>query len=95
MVRLLFYAAVLSFGCKLLTGRWPWDFLRATPTRQQALFNARKLLGVPADASRDEIGAAHRRIVAMIHPDRGGTNEQVHQATAARDLLLDELPYES
>jgi len=28
----------------------------------------------------------------MVHPDRGGTNEQVHEANAARDLLLDELP---
>ena len=30
----------------------------------------------------------------MVHPDRGGTNEQVHEANAARDLLLDELPEE-
>ena len=28
----------------------------------------------------------------MVHPDRGGTAEQVHEANAARDLLLDELP---
>jgi DnaJ family protein C protein 19 len=28
----------------------------------------------------------------MVHPDRGGTNEQVHEAQAARDVLLDELP---
>ena len=95
MIRLLFYAAILSYGCKLVTGRWPWEFLRPAQTRQQALFNARKLLNVPAAASREEINAAHRRILAMIHPDRGGTNSQVHEATAARDLLLDELPHES
>ncbi len=29
----------------------------------------------------------------MVHPDRGGTNAQVHEANAARDLLLDELPH--
>jgi hypothetical protein len=28
----------------------------------------------------------------MVHPDRGGTNDKVHEANAARDLLLDELP---
>jgi len=28
----------------------------------------------------------------MVHPDKGGTNEQVHEANAARDLLFDELP---
>ena len=29
-----------------------------------------------------------RRVLAKVHPDRGGSNEAVHQATAARDLLL-------
>ena len=92
MVRLLFYAAIVCFACKLLLGKWPWDYLRPAPTRQQALFRARKLLGVPAGASRSEIVEAHRRLIAMVHPDRGGTNEQVHEANAARDILFDELP---
>jgi DnaJ-class molecular chaperone len=95
MIRLLFYAVILSVGCKMLFGRWPWDYLRPAPTRTQALFRARKLLAVPAEASRAEINEAHRRLLAMVHPDRGGSNAQVHEATAARDLLLDELPYES
>ena len=95
MIRLLFYAVILSFGCKMVFGRWPWDYLRPAPTRAQALFRARKLLGVTQTASRVEISEAHRRLLAMVHPDRGGSNDQVHEATAARDLLLDELPYES
>jgi hypothetical protein len=95
MVRLLFYAIVLSFACKMMFGRWPWDYLRAPPTRAQAVFQARKLLAVRADASRQEIVEAHRRLITLVHPDRGGTNAQVHEANAARDLLLDELPYES
>ena len=95
MIRLLFFAALASVACKVIFGRWPWDYLRPTPTRQQAVFHARKLLGVESDASREDIHAAHRRIVAMVHPDKGGSNAQVHEATAARDLLLDELPYES
>ena len=92
MIRLLFYAVILSGACKAITGKWPWDYLRPVPTRQQAVFRARKLLAVRADASRDEIIEAHRRLIVMVHPDRGGTNEQVHEANAARDLLLDELP---
>ena len=95
MVRVLFFAAILSVGCKLIFGRWPWEYLRSVPTRQQAAFKARKLLGVKADATRTEIVEAHRRMLALVHPDRGGTNAQVHEVTAARDLLLDELPYES
>ena len=62
------------------------------PTRDQALFNARKLLRVEDGASREQILAAHKRLVAMVHPDKGGTNKQVHDANDARDLLLEELP---
>lgn len=92
MVRLLLYALLLSLGCKLVTGRWPWDFLRTRSTRAQAVFRARKLLGLRAEASHAEILEAHRKLIAMVHPDRGGTNAQVHEANAARDLLIDELP---
>lgn len=46
------------------------------------------------DANRTDILSAHKRLVAMVHPDRGGSNEQVYEANAARDLLLDELPEE-
>jgi len=88
---LLFLAALACLGCKLLLGRWPWDYLRLEPSRSQALSQARKLLGVRADASRGEIVDAHRRVIATVHPDRGGTSGQVHEANAARDLLLDEL----
>ena len=92
MSKLLVFAAIAVLGWKLVTGRWPWQ--PKVSTRQQAVFRARKLLGVRANGNRQEIIEAHRRLVAMVHPDRGGTNEQVHEANAARDLLLDELPEE-
>ena len=95
MVRFLVIAAVLSLACRFVFGRWPWQYLTSRSTRGQALFNARKTLGVPANANRKDIIAAHKRLVAMVHPDRGGTNGQVHEANAARDLLLNELPYEN
>ena len=95
MIRLLFFAIVISFACKFMFGKWPWDFLRPAPTRAQAVFRARKLLAVAAGASRQEIVEAHKRLLTMVHPDRGGSNAQVHEANAARDLLLAELPYES
>ena len=56
---------------------------------------ARKLLALPANATREEINDAHRKLIATVHPDRGGTNEQVHEANAARDLLIDELSNEA
>ncbi|HSQ94484.1 MAG TPA: J domain-containing protein [Croceibacterium sp.] len=90
MGRLLVYAALAVIVWKMASGRWPWE--PKVSTRAQAVFRARKLLGVRAGADRAEIIEAHRRLLAMVHPDRGGTNEQVHEAQAARDVLLDALP---
>jgi DnaJ homolog subfamily C member 19 len=88
---LLLIVAVCVF-CRWALGKWPWEFLRPTSTRSQAVFRARKLLGVEAGASRDEIVAAHRKLTSLVHPDIGGTNHAMQEANAARDLLLDELP---
>ena len=91
MIRLLLLAAVLVYGFKVVTGRWPWE--PKVSTRAQAVFRARKLLGVSAAASREDVLTAHKRLVTIVHPDRGGSSAQVHEANAARDLLLDELPH--
>ena len=91
MVKILLFAAVVVLGFKLVMGRWPWE--PKVSTRAQAVFRARKLLGVSAAASREDVLTAHKRLVTIVHPDRGGSNAQVHEANAARDLLLDELPY--
>jgi chromosome partitioning protein len=45
-------------------------------------------LGVAKTARRETIIEAHRALLALVHPDRGGSSEQVHEANAARDLLL-------
>lgn len=92
MIRALIYIGIACLACKFLLGRWPWEFLLSGSTRSQALFRARKLLAVRNNASREEILDAHRRLIAVVHPDRGGTNDQVHEANAARDLLLAEIP---
>ena len=91
MKYLIFIAAACAF-CRWATGKWPWQFLKATPTRSQAVFRARKVLGVEAGAGREEIVAAHRRLTTLVHPDKGGSNAAMQEANAARDLLLDELP---
>jgi preprotein translocase subunit Sec63 len=91
MTKLLLLAAVIVLGWKLVVGRWPWE--PKVSTRAQAVFRARKLLGVNAAASREDILTAHKRLVTIVHPDRGGSSAQVHEANAARDLLLDELPH--
>lgn len=93
MVKFLWIVLLLTLACRLFAGRWPWQLLaRSTPRggSADALVRARVLLGVSEGAGRAEIIEAHRRLVAMVHPDRGGTNEQVHEANSARDLLLRE-----
>ncbi|MFO6447028.1 J domain-containing protein [Erythrobacter sp. NE805] len=92
MLKLVVILALLSVFCRWALGKWPWDYLRPAPTRSQAVFRARKLLGVEAGAGREEIIAAHRRLTALVHPDRGGSTAAMQEANAARDLLLDELP---
>ncbi|ABQ69144.1 molecular chaperone DnaJ [Rhizorhabdus wittichii DC-6] len=52
---------------------------------------ARRVLGVAPGADADAIRAAHRRLVARVHPDQGGSTELAGRVNAARDILLAEL----
>lgn len=88
-MKLLWILALATLAWRLFFGRWPWQAMQATK-QSQALSQARILLGVSKGASREEIIEAHRKLVAMVHPDRGGTNELVHEANEARDVLLAE-----
>ncbi len=70
-----------------------WKYLRPRPKRvanptayEQA--EARAILGVGADADADAIRAAHRRLLAGVHPDRGGSEDLARRVNLARDLLL-------
>ena len=92
MLKFVIVLVLLGIFCRWALGKWPWDFLRLATTRSQAVFRARKLLGIEAGAGREEIIAAHRRLTALVHPDKGGSNAAMQEANAARDLLLDELP---
>jgi erythromycin esterase-like protein len=49
---------------------------------------ARQLLGVGLNADPEEINAAHRRLIAQVHPDKGGTAELARRVNASRDLLI-------
>ncbi|WP_298400004.1 DnaJ domain-containing protein [Sphingobium sp.] len=60
------------------------------PPRADDVAKARALLGVAPDADAAAIRAAHRRLIASVHPDKGGTEALAAQINAARDLLLDE-----
>ena len=87
MAKLIVLALLASLACRILAGRWPWELL-AISERSHAEIRARALLGVDRSARREAIIEAHRRLIAQVHPDRGGSNDAVHAANAARDLLL-------
>jgi hypothetical protein len=55
------------------------------------LEDARRLLGVSAEADLAEIRAAHRRLIARVHPDAGGSAELASRINAARDTLISDL----
>jgi hypothetical protein len=86
-VKFLFLAALACLAVKMLAGRWPWE-LWGTNAKAAAERRARNLLGLRGDAGYDEIIDAHRRLLVKVHPDRGGSADAVHEANAARDLLL-------
>lgn len=96
MLKLVWLIALGCIAWRLYSGRWPWQPKlpggKAAPSFEAA--RARALLGVQAGASRRDIVEAHRRRIAAVHPDRGGSAEQVHEANAARDLLLAQVPAE-
>lgn len=87
-------AALLMVGAILFRwafGFWPWTLAMGPERGAQKLNAARRLLGVSPRADRTEILAAHKLLLTRVHPDRGGTAQQVHEANDARDLLLTEL----
>jgi len=63
---------------------------RAVAPRAEGMTDseARSLLGVSAGATKAEINAAWKRLMARAHPDQGGTQGLATRLNAARDHLL-------
>jgi len=91
MAKLILIVLLAVVAWRMLVGHWPWQ--ASVAARERKLEAARGLLGVSRFATRDEVQAAHRRRLSTVHPDRGGSNSQVHEANEARDLLLAQLPH--
>ena len=60
---------------------------RANPGKM-TIAEAREILGIKPDASREEIIMAHKRMMQKVHPDRGGSDYLAAQINRAKDTLL-------
>jgi DnaJ family protein C protein 19 len=69
-------------------GTWVW-FRKQLPARPlMTETEALALLELPIGADADRIRAAHRRLIARVHPDAGGTADLARRVNLARDTLL-------
>jgi curved DNA-binding protein CbpA len=55
-------------------------------SRDEAL----RILGLSADATEADIKAAYHRLIAGLHPDRGGSAYLAAKINEARDVLMKE-----
>ena len=82
-------------GAALMASSLLWAAWRRKPRAATAppmpSDEARRLLGVPVDATLAEIREAHRRLIARVHPDAGGSAELATRVNAARDALVAEM----
>jgi hypothetical protein len=51
---------------------------------------ALEVLGLEPGADEAEIRAAHKRLLRLVHPDRGGSAYLARRVYAARDTLLEQ-----
>lgn len=81
---------ILALVC--FSGVALWAAYRSQQFRRAMMpvAEARELLGVPDDADQETIRAAHRRLIARVHPDAGGSEELARRVNAAREILLSE-----
>ncbi|MFQ3595013.1 MAG: DnaJ domain-containing protein [Sphingomonadaceae bacterium] len=82
MLKVLLLAALLALAWWWFLGR------RRSPARPMSLDEARAVLGVAPDADADMIRAAHRRLIAQVHPDAGGSADLARRVNLAREVLL-------
>ena len=89
-MKFILLAVLAAILCKMIFKRWPWEF-GAASEKSQKRSQARALLGVERSARREDIMAAHRRLMRTAHPDKGGSPEEVYRIDAARDILLEQI----
>ncbi|KAJ3045948.1 mitochondrial import inner membrane translocase subunit TIM14 [Rhizophlyctis rosea] len=63
------------------------SFLRGGFEAKMSKREAAQILGIRESASKDKLKEAHRRIMLLNHPDRGGSPYLASKINEAKDLL--------
>jgi DnaJ homolog subfamily C member 19 len=84
MMRFIILAAIVA-----LIYHYGKQFL--SPSTSMSANEAAKLLDVAPGADPEAILAAHRRLIAKVHPDAGGSAELAARVNQARDTLLQQI----
>jgi hypothetical protein len=66
---------------------------RATVHNELSEQEACEVLGVQQGCSREDIIAAHRRLIQKLHPDRGGNHYLAAKINEAKSVLLGKYQY--
>lgn len=77
-----------------LNHRFGNDWQQQTPPKQEGPLDeesAYAILGLKKGANKEDIIAAHRRMMQKVHPDRGGSDYLAAQINQAKDLLMKKL----
>ena len=62
------------------------DITSSAMNRPQAF----EILGLPQEATRDQVIQAHRKLMQRLHPDRGGSTYLAAKINEAKSLILEE-----
>jgi len=83
--------AKLAILLGLVAIAYLWWRRRAVLAGAMRPAEARSILQLSDQASAAEVREAHRRLIARVHPDAGGSADLATRVNAARDTLLNEL----
>ncbi|MFM5914820.1 MAG: J domain-containing protein [Chakrabartia godavariana] len=84
MMRFLLFVAII--GIIIWIGKGALQ-----PSGALSRGEAAKLLGIDPDADTETVLEAHKRLIAKVHPDAGGSADLAARVNQARDVLLGRL----